>query len=175
MSFRVSTECREWWKRTFHSNFSNSSDPQLCANSENCSAHSFPVTLDQTWNLSVHTCISVVNSGGVGLLGRFLGLSLCIAIPSLEACATKASCHLRFSRFWSRSPPLRKAAVFSLASVLLPCGLVCASGQKARVMLGSPHLFPSLRSHRPALPFVQAWRQLFHGFSFLLFYFKAGV
>lgn len=150
-----------WSVRMFHSNFSSSSDPQLCANSEKCSAHSFPVTLHQTsWSVSVHICMFVFTKEGAGLWGRFPGLSFCIATtPSLEVCATTASSHLKFPEFWSRSPQLSEAAVFlGIPPVLL--------GRKPEWAWGSPHLFPSLRHHSPALLVVQGLKTVEHIFFF---------
>lgn len=80
---------------------------------QNYSAHSFLVTLHQTsWSVSVHICMLIFNADGVGLLGRFLKLSFCIATPSLEVCATTASSHPTFPEFWSHFLDFMKLLCF---------------------------------------------------------------
>lgn len=80
---------------------------------QNYSAHSFSVTLHQTsWSVSVHICMLIFNADGVGLLGRFLKLSFCIATPSLEVCATTASSHPTFPEFWSHFLDFMKLLCF---------------------------------------------------------------
>lgn len=80
---------------------------------QNYSTHSFSVTLHQTsWSVSVHICMLVFNKNGVGLLGRFSGLSFCIATPSLEVCATTASSHPTFPEFWSHFLDFTKLLCF---------------------------------------------------------------